>query len=133
MDGQYFLKNIAFVDSALCSYFRARQSALDSICFVYVCDINTPWEFYPVLSIQDTVVNLQWDSSTGTQLLISTASGKVHIYAMKVFNAKQLTPYQFLILIRSRMKCGTYIFLIALKPPPPLQDPKCVLESLSGT
>ena len=32
------------------------------------------------------------------------------------------------------MKCGTYMLLIALKPlPPPLQDPKCVVESLCQT
>ena len=32
-------------------------------------------------------------------------------------------------IIRSHMKCGTYMCLMGLKPPP--EDPKCVLESLS--
>ena len=31
------------------------------------------------------------------------------------------------------MKYGTYMFLIALKPPPPTPDSNCVLESLSRT
>ena len=36
--------------------------------------------------------------------------------------------------IRSHMKCGTYMCLMGLKAlPPPPEDPKCVLESLSGT
>ena len=34
---------------------------------------------------------------------------------------------------RSHMKCGTYMCLMGLKPPLPPEDPKCVLESLSGT
>ena len=29
-------------------------------------------------------------------------------------------------IFRSHMKCGTYMFLIVLKLPPPLLDPKCV-------
>ena len=36
-------------------------------------------------------------------------------------------------LIRSHMKCGTYMCLIGVQPPPPPEDPKCVLESWSGT
>ena len=55
----------------------------DAVYYVYVCDIDKPWDRYLITSNLECVTSLLWDS-TGTKLLVATAVGKVQIWTMTV-------------------------------------------------
>lgn len=52
--------------------------------FVYVADLNVPWEAHKVLSHNEIITCVEWDVS-GNKLLIADTVGNILIWAMKDF------------------------------------------------
>lgn len=51
--------------------------------FVYVCDLNTPWEVNLVTQTQHEVSTLKWDGSKGQNLILADKSGQVEVWQTK--------------------------------------------------
>ena len=58
-------------------------SSIGNCNHVYICDIDKPWQVYPIINCKEKVVALEWHVS-GYRLLIATSLGKVQIWSMKV-------------------------------------------------
>lgn len=52
-------------------------------CEVGVFDLDKPWEWFTVTSLQAMVTNLQWNK-TGTRLLITDSTGLCQVWQMQV-------------------------------------------------
>lgn len=53
-------------------------------CHVYVADLNLPWDVHRVLSHDEEITCLEWDTS-GSRLLVADITGQVQIWTMKEF------------------------------------------------
>lgn len=60
-------------------------------CEVGVFDLDKPWEWFTVTSLQAMVTNLQWNK-TGTRLLITDSTGLCQVWQMQV-NARIYLSY----------------------------------------
>ncbi len=56
----------------------------DANYYVYVCDIDKPWDIYLICHNTDNISWLEWDTS-GTKLILATGAGKIQIWVMKVY------------------------------------------------
>ncbi|XP_074650663.1 mediator of RNA polymerase II transcription subunit 16-like [Tubulanus polymorphus] len=52
--------------------------------YLYVCDLDKPWDVFLVTNSDDTIDCLQWDPS-GTRLLVAGGQGTVQVWIMKDF------------------------------------------------
>jgi len=57
------------------------NSEKQSVYFVYVCDIDKPWDRYLITTSVEHITCLVWDN-TGTRLLLTTSQGTVQIWTM---------------------------------------------------
>ena len=51
--------------------------------FVYVCDLNTPWDIQLVTSSDNAVTTLEWDKDNGNTFVLADSTGQVEIWQMK--------------------------------------------------
>lgn len=61
-------------------------------CHVYVADLNLPWEVHRVLSHDDGITCLEWDTS-GTRLLVADVVGKIQIWVMRDYLLNEWTCF----------------------------------------
>ena len=62
------------------------KSLVEMVHYVYVCDIDKPWDVHHLQSISERVVGLEWHCS-GLKLLVATATGNCYVWQMKVHTA----------------------------------------------
>ena len=53
--------------------------------FVYVADLNTPWDVHLVTSTSYEISTLKWDMNNGNSLVFADISGQVEVWQMKEF------------------------------------------------
>ena len=53
--------------------------------FVYVADLNTPWDVHLVTSTSYEISALKWDVNSGNSLVFADVSGQVEVWQMKEF------------------------------------------------
>ncbi|XP_041986369.1 mediator of RNA polymerase II transcription subunit 16 [Aricia agestis] len=58
--------------------------------YVYVCDLDTPWDSHKVTSTVHPVSALEWDGE-GKQLLVGTTVGEVSVYGQKDYLLNEWT------------------------------------------
>ena len=51
--------------------------------FVFVCDLNTPWDVHLVTPSASDVTTLKWDRHSGNSLVFANASGQVEVWQMR--------------------------------------------------
>ena len=51
--------------------------------FVYVCDLNTPWDILLVTANDYPITALEWDKDNGNTFVLADSTGQVEIWQMK--------------------------------------------------
>ena len=59
------------------------QCAISGKYFVYVCDLNTPWDVQLVTYTSSEISTLKWDGSGGNSFVLADASGLVEVWQMQ--------------------------------------------------
>ena len=59
------------------------QSQVTGRHFIYVCDLNTPWDVHLVTSTSYEVSAMKWDANSGNTIVFADQSGQVEVWQMK--------------------------------------------------
>ena len=80
---QFKKESSVHVKPGVQEFTQDKQLQFSGQYFVYVCDLNSPWDVQLVTTSAHQVTTLQWDKDIGSTFVMANSIGQVEVWQMK--------------------------------------------------